>query len=114
MEAYEEKNKMTSQKIKGEISEDVLYRYISKHSGLSTYELSKQLKWEGGKVRTVLARIEKAGLIKTEYVQDGHKIKKVSRPATLKEFVKPSESSESAKKENIHSSAISMITAKTI
>ncbi len=69
------------------MSEDVLYRYIDKHPGLSTYELSKRLSWEGGKVRTVLARLERAQLIKTKYVEENHKIKKISYPLTLKELV---------------------------
>ena len=58
----------------------IVYEFICKNPGLSTYEISKKLRLSGGKVRYSISKLEKIGLIKCKFVSNPGRIKKLSFP----------------------------------
>ena len=66
--------------LKGELAEDYLYEIINAHEGLSIYELAKFLGWSTGKVYHIVKALEQDGLVRTEKLEEGGRIKKKVYP----------------------------------
>lgn len=62
--------------LRGELAEDYLYEIINAHTGLSIYELAKFLGWSTGKVYHIVKALEQEGLVRTEKLEEGGRIKK--------------------------------------
>jgi len=58
-----------TEELRGEIAEDFLYEYINTHKGLSIYGLAQNLRWSTGKVHSIVERLEKNGLVRTDRVE---------------------------------------------
>jgi len=63
--------------LRGELAEDYLYEIINAHEGLSIYELAKLVGWSTGKVYHIVKTLEQDGLVRTEKMEEGGRIKKV-------------------------------------
>lgn len=61
-------------------TQQIIYEFVCFNPGKSTYEISKQLKMSGGKVRYALNKLKEMGLIKFKFVKSSYKIKKLSFP----------------------------------
>ncbi len=61
-------------------TEDVVYAFVCKHPGLSTYEISKKLKMTGGRVRYALSRLKEKGLVRFKFERKNPRIKKLTYP----------------------------------
>jgi len=64
--------------LSGELAEDYLYEIINAHAGLSIYELAKFVGWSTGKVYHIVKALEQEGLVRTEKLEEGGRIKKKS------------------------------------
>ncbi|MGA9099752.1 MAG: winged helix-turn-helix domain-containing protein [Methanotrichaceae archaeon] len=71
---------------KGGDTDYELYEHISEHPGLSAYEYAKVSGWSIGRTHSSIKRLEKKGLIKTEHVVEGSRVKLVARPKPWQEF----------------------------
>jgi len=66
--------------LKGELAEDYLYEVVNAHAGLSIYELAKMVGWSTGKVYHLVKALEQAGLVRSEKLEEGGRIKKKVYP----------------------------------
>jgi len=60
--------------LRGEVAEDYLYDFINSHKGLSIYGLAKRLNWSTGKVYHIVQKLEEAGLVRSERVEEGGRL----------------------------------------
>jgi predicted transcriptional regulator len=63
-----------------EETEDIIYEYVCRNPGKSTYEISKNLRMSGGRVRHFLSSLEKKGLVTFKFVRQSSRIKKLTFP----------------------------------
>jgi len=66
--------------LRGELAEDYLYEIINAHEGLSIYKLAKLVGWSTGKVYHIVKALEDDGLVRTEKIEEGGRIKKCIYP----------------------------------
>ena len=66
--------------LKGELAEDYHYEVVNAHAGLSIYELAKMVGWSTGKVYHLVKALEQAGLVRSEKLEEGGRIKKQVYP----------------------------------
>jgi predicted transcriptional regulator len=66
--------------LKGELAEEYLYEVVNAHAGLSIYELAKRVGWSTGKVYHLVKALEQAGLVRSEKLEEGGRIKKQVYP----------------------------------
>ena len=71
---------------KSEDTDDELYTLINEHSGESGYELAKLAGWSPGKVHASIQRLERDGMIKSEKIVEGGRVKLVVEPKKWWEF----------------------------
>ncbi len=67
-------------------TDDELYTLINEHPGKSVYELAKLAGWSPGKVHASVQRLERDGMIKSEKIVDGSRVKLVVEPKKWWEF----------------------------
>ena len=63
-----------------------LYEIINKNSGISVYELSKQLNWSVGKVNNHVNKLIKDGVITNSTKMEKNRAKRVLKARDWKEF----------------------------
>lgn len=63
-------------------SRDIIYEFICANPGLNTYLIAKKLNMSGGKIRYVLSRLEKMGLVEFEFRRRSARIEKLTYPIT--------------------------------
>lgn len=68
--------------------ESKLCDLIGKNSSLSIREIEKKIKWSKRKVRTTILRLERMGIVETEKLASGNRVKKVHRLVGWKKLVK--------------------------
>jgi DNA-binding PadR family transcriptional regulator len=86
----------------GEFAESYLYEYINKYEGLSIYSLSQRLNWSPGKVHYLVEDLEKEGLVRSEMVTEGGRLKRKVYPVHWTELLTEDEKRETlAEKESI-------------
>ena len=73
--------------IKGEIAEDYLYEFVNANSGLSIYELSKELGWSTGKVYNIIKVLEEDGLVRTIKTEERGRTKRKVYPVDWKDLL---------------------------
>ena len=73
--------------LRSETAEDYLYEIINAHAGLSIYELAKFLGWSTGKVYHIVKALEQEGLVRTEKLEEGGRIKKKVYPVDWEELL---------------------------
>jgi len=61
-------------------TEDIVYAFVCRHPGLSTYEISKKLNMTGGRVRHALSKLKKMGLVKFKFERNNPRIRKLTFP----------------------------------
>jgi predicted transcriptional regulator len=66
--------------LSGDLAEDYLYEVVNTHGGLSIYELAKLVGWSTGKVYHIVKALEDDGLVRTERIEEGGRIKKKVYP----------------------------------
>jgi predicted transcriptional regulator len=66
--------------LSGDLAEDYLYEVINAHEGLSVYELAKLVGWSTGKVYHIVKALDGDGLVQTEKLEEGGRIKKKIYP----------------------------------
>ena len=71
----------------GDFAVDYLYEFINENRGLSIYDLAKKLKWSTGKVYNIVKELEGVGLVRTEKIEEGGRIKKKVYPIDWKELL---------------------------
>lgn len=79
---------------KGGDTDYELYELISERPGLSAYEYAKVSGWSIGRAHSSIKRLEKKGLIKTEHVVEGSKVKLIVKPRPWQEFFTKEELNE--------------------
>jgi predicted transcriptional regulator len=83
----EEKMARKMETLRGELAEDYLYEIINAHAGLSIYELAKFVGWSTGKVYHIVKALEQEGLVRTEKIEEGGRIKKQVYPVDWEELL---------------------------
>jgi predicted transcriptional regulator len=73
--------------LRGELAEDYLYEVVNDHAGLSIYELAKFVDWSTGKVYHIVKALEQEGLVRTEKLEEGGRIKKKVYPVDWEELL---------------------------
>ncbi len=59
-------------------TEDVVYGFICRHPGMSTYDISKKLNMTGGRVRHALSKLKENGLVKFKFERRSTRIVKLT------------------------------------
>ena len=65
---------------KESFTEDVVYSFVCKHPGCSTYEISKKLGMTGGRVRYALLKLREKGLVRFKFEKKNPRIRKLTYP----------------------------------
>jgi len=73
--------------LSGELAEDYLYEFITSHEGLSIYELAKLVGWSTGKVYHIVKALEDDGLVRTEKIEEGGRLKKKVYPVDWEQLL---------------------------
>jgi DNA-binding MarR family transcriptional regulator len=73
--------------LRGELAEYHLYGIIKAHTGLSIYELAKFVDWSKGKVYNIVKALEQEGLVRTEKIEEGGRIKRKVYPLDWERFL---------------------------
>jgi len=60
-----------------------VYKFVCRHPGLSTYEISKKLKMSGGNVRNALSNLHKKGLVFFRFERSNPRIRKLTFPVSV-------------------------------
>ena len=66
---------------------DMVYKFVCRYPGLSTYEISKRLNMSGGRVRHALSRLHQMGLIKFKFERTNPRIRKLTYPVSSFELL---------------------------
>jgi DNA-binding MarR family transcriptional regulator len=61
-------------------TEDVVYAFVCRHPGMSTYDISKKLGMTGGRVRHALSKLKEKGLVKFKFERRSARIRKLTYP----------------------------------
>lgn len=61
-------------------TEDVVYAFICRNPGLSTYEISKKLGMTGGRVRHALSKLRERGLVRFKFKRRSARLVKLTYP----------------------------------
>lgn len=61
-------------------SYDIIYEFVCTNPGLNTYEIAKKLNMSGGKVRYILSRLARIGLVRFEFVRRSARKEKLTYP----------------------------------
>jgi len=73
--------------LKGKYAEDYIYEFVNKNRGLSIYEIAKKVGWSSGKVYNIVRSLEQAGLVKTELIVEGGRVKRKVYPTSWVELL---------------------------
>lgn len=73
--------------LRGELAEDYLYEIINAHEGLSIYELAKLVGWSTGKVYHIVKALEDDGLVRTEKIEEGGRMKRKVYPVDWEQLL---------------------------
>ena len=66
--------------VKESYTEDIVYAFVCRHPGLSTYEISKKLGMTGGRVRHALSKLKEKGLVKFKFQRRSARLVKLTYP----------------------------------
>lgn len=68
-------------------AEDKIYSFVCNNPGLSANEISKKLRMSNGKIRSVLSKLNKRGLIKFKPKKNNPKMRRLSYPKNFIELL---------------------------